>query len=134
MANSQRGEVSLDVGGKTYTLRPSFNAICAAEDKTGKRSSTLQLEAELGDMRATRALIWAFLQPCHGNEFDTLEKAGEFVDMAGGLVAVQKRLEALAALNQPPEDMKAPTGGTEDPPPAQAGTGDDSSLKPDASA
>lgn len=35
MANEQRGEVSITLQGKAYTLRPSFAAIAAIERRTG---------------------------------------------------------------------------------------------------
>ena len=35
MANPSRGEVDIDLGGKTYTLRPSFEAISEFEEMTG---------------------------------------------------------------------------------------------------
>ena len=36
MANRERGEIGVEVEGKPYTLRPSFNAICELENITGK--------------------------------------------------------------------------------------------------
>jgi hypothetical protein len=36
MANKNRGEVSVKLAGKTYILRPSFQAICSIESEVGK--------------------------------------------------------------------------------------------------
>jgi len=35
-ANSHRGEHELELGGRTYLLRPSFTALSAIEEKTGR--------------------------------------------------------------------------------------------------
>lgn len=35
MANRMRGEVEVDLGGKKYTLRPSFEGILEMEDRAG---------------------------------------------------------------------------------------------------
>ena len=35
MANPSKGEIDIDLGGKTYTLRPSFEAITEFEEMTG---------------------------------------------------------------------------------------------------
>ena len=35
MANEQRGEVELRLGDETYTLRPTFEALCAIEGRLG---------------------------------------------------------------------------------------------------
>ncbi len=35
MANKERGEVTLELGGETYTLVPSFGAVCEIEDALG---------------------------------------------------------------------------------------------------
>ena len=35
MANPHRGEVEITLAGKTYTMRPTFEALCEIEDRTG---------------------------------------------------------------------------------------------------
>jgi len=47
-ANALRGEASLRVGGETLLLRPSFNALVAAEEELG---SLLNLIERAGDGR-----------------------------------------------------------------------------------
>jgi hypothetical protein len=131
MANRQRGEVSLAVdGGKTYTLRPSVNALCAAEDKAGGlTTSELMLRAANGSMTATRIVLWAYLQEHHAKEFSTVEQVGDLIDLIG-LGSVTAQLSAVADLNTPTRDQEAAAGVADaaDPQAAQDGTGAGSSL------
>lgn len=36
MANKQRGEAKFDIKGKSYILRPTFEALCQIEDELGE--------------------------------------------------------------------------------------------------
>lgn len=49
-ANETRGEVALDLSGKEYVLRPTYAAIAAIEQKTGKGLLALAREAGAGDL------------------------------------------------------------------------------------
>lgn len=51
MANEQRGEVDIEIANKTYSMRPSFEAMCEIEAKTGK--SIAQLSHHILNMQAT---------------------------------------------------------------------------------
>jgi hypothetical protein len=45
-ANPHRGEASLAVGGETLVLRPSFNALIAAEEELGSLFEIVERAAE----------------------------------------------------------------------------------------
>ena len=45
-ANPHRGEASLEVGGETLVLRPSFNALVAAEEELGSLFEMVERAAE----------------------------------------------------------------------------------------
>ena len=84
MANAQRGEVALDVDGKTYVFRFSVNAICELEEALG--SSVNTIAGQLSDMSAVkmktvRALVWAALRDNHSEM--TITDAGELISDAG---------------------------------------------------
>lgn len=87
MANIHRGEVSLDAGGRVYTLRLSVNALCDLEGVV-QRPATAAIadlvDAGKGanvDFRLARAVIWAAML---GNSPGaTLEDAGELIEAAG---------------------------------------------------
>ena len=49
-ANAVRGEVDLDLGGVTFTLRPSYDAVVACEDATGRSLTEMALAADDGSM------------------------------------------------------------------------------------
>ncbi|NLS28157.1 hypothetical protein S2M10_31660 [Sphingomonas sp. S2M10] len=48
--NEERGEHELVLGGKTYVLRPSFEAIAAAEKKAGYALTVLARMANTGEL------------------------------------------------------------------------------------
>jgi hypothetical protein len=102
MANRERGEVSIEVGGTTYTLRPTINAICDVEDLTGDSFTQLAQRAGAGDIRSMRALLWAYLQEQHSDEIKTVRDAGLWVNRAGGLAALEGKLREITQLNAPP--------------------------------
>lgn len=103
MANPLRGEVEMQVGGKTYLLRLSVNQLIAVQKLTGL--GLVQLEAALADtanfmIEPWRAVLWAGLQERHP-EID-LEAAGDLIGEAGVALVTVKVGEALqAAFPQP---------------------------------
>lgn len=113
MPNRERGEVSLVVGDRTYTLRPTLTAYCSLEERLDKTHVEVIREAARGSMRMVRALVWSYLQDRHADEIDTFESAGRLIDEAG-LDHVQEQLAALDQANQPPEtEANPPTAQTE---------------------
>lgn len=125
VANQARGEVALVVEGRSYLLRPSFNASCELETLTNKAYTQWLIEAHRGRLDAMRALMWAFLHECHGEEIRTLADAGEWIVRAGGLEVISRALEQVTAVNAPAEG-----DGAANPPSAQAGTGGTASSPP----
>jgi len=81
-ANPARGESALDVGGKSMTVRPSFQALVAAEQDVGPLFALVEKAAEgkltLAD---TVALVWH----CIVDRPDELtkERLGELIAEAG---------------------------------------------------
>jgi hypothetical protein len=106
MANQERGEVSVEANGRLYTLRPSLNAFCAVEDLTGHSFEEISAQAERGRPKELRALLWAFLQDCHGDEIQTLEDAGRWVMNAGGIAGLTAKFQQLTRLNAGPEEAR----------------------------
>ncbi len=52
-ANRKRGEVTLELGGESYVLVPSFGAVCEIEDKTGANLFNLGRRLELAEISAS---------------------------------------------------------------------------------
>ena len=69
VANAARGEAGLAIGGETLVLRPSFEALVAAEAELGSLFALVERAAEGRlTLAETAALFWhcdAFLQ-CRG--------------------------------------------------------------------
>ena len=92
-ANPVRGEAVIRVGGVECVLRPSFDALVAAEGELGPLFALVERAAEgrlgLGEMVA---LFWYCLREVP--EGVTREGFGEGV-VAGGLVAATPALKSL---------------------------------------
>src|SRR5690349_6880771 len=97
MSNPHKGEVELEAGGETYTLRFSIDDICAVEEKTGKGFVALasaMSDPERMTVSGIRALLWGALRSSHPKV--TLLDAGVLITKAGGVVAIVPKLaEAL---------------------------------------
>ena len=81
-ANSARGEASLVVGGETLVLRPSFEALVAAEEELGPLFALVERAAEGGPKLGEMAgLFWhcAAARP----EGLTRERVGAAIAEAG---------------------------------------------------
>lgn len=128
MANAQKGEVGLEVGGQRYTLKPTFNALCDLEELTGKTFVAVAEAASRGSAVAIRQLVWAYLQEYHGDEIKAVKDAGNWIGRAGGIGVVQEALDRLLQLNTESSGDR--------PQKAQAtnGTGESSTSAPGASA
>lgn len=123
MANQQKGELSLRVNDRVYTLRPSLNALCVAEERTGRTTSDLMLAAGMGSMNATRTVLWSYLQKYHAADFKTFDQVGDLIDEAG-LDEINRQLQKLMEINQPPVDATALAAeGAGRPPEGQDGSG-----------
>ncbi len=94
MANPHRGQVAIEAGGKTYTLKFSTNAICEAEAVSGGRSFGHLCDGIAAvDFRAMRALLWAGLKQAHPEM--TLDLAGNLLDEVEPLEIGAKLNEAI---------------------------------------
>jgi hypothetical protein len=120
MANRERGEVSVEVEGKAYTLRPTFDAICELETRSGKGIEDLLADIESGRLSGLRLAIWCLLQDQHSDEIRELKDASQWIERAGGVDVIFAHLAQMRDLNTAPASGKRGTGN---PRKAQAGTG-----------
>jgi hypothetical protein len=130
-ANPERGEVDMVVGEKTYTLRPTMNAICVMQKRTGQNYGEILASIDVMDISALRELVFTFLQPYHGKEINSLDKAGDLMDLLGGHKPTIDVVAEVMTVNA--KRSKSHGGGPADPPTAQGGTGDVSGVTPVAS-
>jgi hypothetical protein len=111
MANSEKGEVALEVDGATYTLVMDINALVEFEGlfSTPDKHTPFQELAEKagrGSLTHMRALIWAALRSHHGEM--TLKDAGNLIMRAGGVAGMDRKFAELAQTMRPDaEDVKA---------------------------
>ena len=62
MANTARGEVALRLGGETFVLRPTFEAVCEIEDAIG--ASLYEVGRRLERAEITARDLVAFAHAC----------------------------------------------------------------------
>lgn len=101
MANGQRGEVAVTVGGKSYTLRPTFDALCELEEVSGKPIDDILKGMNEGRVSGVRAVVWCCLQDQHAAEFKTLKQASEWIELAGGADVVLPWVHKVLDMNAP---------------------------------
>lgn len=100
MANAQKGEVSFEALGQTWTMKLGTNAMCELEDLTGK--GIIEIGEMFEDERTftlnmLRQMFFCSLLDHHENV--SLRKAGSLVDELGMGEAIEKLRGAfLAAL------------------------------------
>jgi hypothetical protein len=85
MANKERGEVTLELGGESYVLVPSFGAVCEIEDALGANLFSLGRRLALAEITAREVLDLA--HACLAQSGAKLDKAalGEAILEAGPL-------------------------------------------------
>lgn len=96
MSNPNKGDVEVEAGGKTYTLRFSIDALCQLEAKAGKSFQKIGDDLASGQVSLTlaRQLLWAGLREHHSEI--TEKMAGELMPLMGGLTGcVPKIVEGL---------------------------------------
>lgn len=103
MANRERGEVSLTVGDRTYTLRPTLTAYCELEDLMDMTHIDVLRAANKGSAKALRALVWSYLQAEHADVVKEPEEAGRIIDEAGQ-EHVEEQIRKMMQANEPPKD------------------------------
>lgn len=129
MANREKGEISREVGGKVYTLRPTFDALCELESMVDKPIDTILAQIRDGRVSGVRAVVWCLLQEYHSGEIKTLKDASRWIEKIGGMDTALVAINDVFGLNF--DEAPAAQETTEDRPiDAQATTGAASSLKP----
>jgi hypothetical protein len=103
-ANRERGEVSLAIGGTSYTLKLTINGMIAAEDESeaidGVRQTWDDIFARVqqGELRYLVLFLWAMTRKHHAAL--TRAEVGDLIAEAGGLPGllsvIQQAVEAAA--------------------------------------
>ena len=122
MANKARGEVTLELGGESYVLVPSFGAVCEIEDKTGANLFNLGRRLELADISA-RDLI-DFAHACLAPVGYKGDKArlGEAIVEAGALKVIAALTEFCRNYAFGGQDEKKDAAAETEVTPENAGT------------
>ncbi len=84
MANEQRGEVSFEASGKTWTMKFGTTAMCEIESATGKNITEIGKvlsDPNTATITLMRAVFWGSLQ--HKHEGISLKACGDLMDDIG---------------------------------------------------
>lgn len=135
LANTKVGERELELDGKTYVLRPSFEFMQAVESLTGRGTSELLMDINMGRPKATEIVQVLWLAADRNNKkVPSFGKFGEILSREIGIVNAglvagillqngvlsDKQQEAVAEKIQAEEDaLKEAEEGSEDPDPKQ---------------
>ncbi len=136
MANADRGEQTITVDGQTFTLKLSMRAARQLQKRNKKTIGELLLAAERLDYDAVGEMMFGLLQEYHGKDFPTMAEVDALIDRSGGPNIFYEYCEKQRIAEEMAKAAKAPgvEGAGENPPQAQAGTGDSSALRLAASA
>lgn len=93
-ANPMRGEATFELDGKAYVLRPSFEALVAAEEEIGSLFALVERAAQ-GSLKLAEvaALLWHCIDP--EQRPDRAEVGAAVLDM--GMLAATRPLRAIFA-------------------------------------
>lgn len=89
-ANPMRGEATLAVDGKTWLLRPTFEALVAAEDELGSLFAMVERAAE-GSLKLAEisAMLWHCLPADNRPDRATVNQAILEMGLVGAMVPLR---------------------------------------------
>lgn len=109
MANRVRGEVAVEIDGKSWTLRYGTNALCELEDKLAQPINVIMAmlqDREALRIKTIRSVVWAGLREKHPEV--TEKDAGDLISAIGFPAMMAKVAEALkAAFPDDPDEGSA---------------------------
>ena len=93
MTNSLRGQIALCLGGKTYVLKPTFEAFCDIEDAV--QANLFQIGQRLERVEISARELVAFAQAClvHSGHDISLERVAEMIAAEGLHTTIETLLE-----------------------------------------
>jgi hypothetical protein len=99
-ANPHRGELAVELGGRSYTLRPDFEALAAIEEQTGHSVLDLVDQIQRGKMLRLMdlAVIVAEGVKAHGRATNNPELQAWGVKGTGRMVVAEGALKVAAAV------------------------------------
>lgn len=128
MANRERGEVSVEIDGTSYTLCIDLNAMCRLEEmfSTPDREVTFQdvlKKVNAGNLRYMRAIFWSAFLKYHPTL--KLEDVSGLIQGAGGIGGFSQKMLgqlglAVEATQPNPSDVAVLSRGAKSPRSAQA--------------
>ena len=116
MANAQHGEVDIEVGGKTYTLRLGVNELCELQAALGLADDDEKFMTIYGQARFMRSLsvMRQAVRIAVGVEIMSLVEAGSLITEYG-FIKMQDAIGQCIKWSMPPS--KPSTGGEARPSP-----------------
>lgn len=112
MANKQKGEVDLRVGGKVYTLRYSTNALCVMEDAFDDNVQNIAKRFDGGESSVRMSDVRKFFHAALIDNHPDIDLAGAglVISDAGIDVAMAAASDAFQLAFAPSEAEASPKG------------------------
>jgi len=85
VANKARGEVTLNLGGEVYVLRPTFGAVCEIEDAIGTNLFDMGRKLERAEITAQDLVKFTHACILQSGASIELDKLGERIVAQGSL-------------------------------------------------
>lgn len=104
MANTARGEVSIEHDGQTYVLVFDIEAMCQVEDLSKQTIGELVDGVMRGGIRPLRFIFWAGLRRHHGSM--SIEDVGAWMSAVGLSELMAKFTELAKTMRPDAEDAK----------------------------
>ena len=124
MSNAERGEISITLNGKRWTLAPTFGAFCEIEDALGgitimDLASRIAIERMIS-IKMIGVVLHAGIRAAEGNEAPRLDQVGEWM-IEAGLESVQQPVidflaVALKFYSKEQEEISKEVGGAAESP------------------
>ncbi len=83
MAEAARREVTLELGGESYVLKPSFGAVCGVEERIGGNLFELGRRLEVAQVSAAELIDFAQACIAEAGYKVTRERLGDLIVEAG---------------------------------------------------
>lgn len=134
MANKYRGESEITLGGKTYTLRPTFEALVEFEDKAGCSAFEAlrdMMTKQSAPVKRLAAAFWSGIKaawPVDSGRPPNFQEIGTAIQRDGITKVVPFYLTYLTNALSSDEDLKRMREELEN---SDAGKGQDSASEPE---
>lgn len=97
MANDKRGEIEIELDGKEYLLRPTFNSMCVVEKKLGRSIMDIAIDVSRISHVEAATIIREFIFVKEGEEMPSLNSIGAGI-MKEGMIEIVRKMDSIIGI------------------------------------